>query len=125
MNAARNQADRRRAEAAGRRSEWLAAMVLQCKGFSILARRYKAPTGEIDLIARRGRLIAFVEVKTRADLDDAAGAVTPMARRRIGAAAAAFLARHPHLAQSDMRYDIMAVAGWRWRHVADAWREGD
>jgi putative endonuclease len=117
--------DRRRAEAAGRRSERLAALVLRAKGFSIIARRYKAPVGEIDLIARRGRLLAFVEVKARARLDDAAGAVTHTARRRIGAAAAAFLARHPHLAQSDMRYDIFAVAGWRWRHIASAWREGD
>lgn len=117
--------DRRRAEAAGRRSEWLAAMVLRCKGFSILARRYKAPVGEIDLIARRGGLLIFAEVKARASLDDAAGAVTYAARRRIAAAAAAFLARHPHLAQSDMRYDILAVAGWRWRHIPGAWREGD
>lgn len=125
MSARPEQRDRRRAEAAGRRSEWLAAMVLRGKGFSVIARRFKAPVGEIDLIARRGGLVVFAEVKARARLDDAAGAVTAAARRRIGAAAAAFLARRPHLAQFDMRYDIIAVAGWRWRHIPGAWREGE
>ncbi len=125
MSPRRDRNGRRRAETAGRRSERLAALVLRCKGFSIIASRYKAPVGEIDLIARRGGLVVFAEVKARGRLDDAASAVTPAARRRIGAAAAAFIARHPHLAQSDMRYDIIAVAGWRWRHIANAWREGD
>lgn len=114
--------DRRRAETAGRRAERFAHVLLRLKGFRILARRFKAGPGEIDLIARRGRLVAFVEVKARAQLDDALGAVSPRARRRIIAAADAYLARNPHLAECDLRYDIVAVAGARWRHVANAWR---
>jgi len=113
---------RRRAERSGRGAEQLAALLLRFKGFSVLARRFKAPVGEIDLVVRRGRLLVFVEVKARQSLDAATDAVSATTRRRIQAAADAFLARRPHLAQSDMRYDIIAVAGWRMRHIPDAWR---
>jgi putative endonuclease len=119
----RNSADRRRAENAGRRAEHLAAWFLRLKGFSILDRRFKAPNGEIDIVVKRGRLIAFVEVKARKSIDDALWAVTDRNRRRISAAAAAFSAHNPHLAQYDMRYDIVAVAGWRLRHIANAWQD--
>ncbi len=115
--------NRRRAERTGRIAEYLAALALIVKGFSILARRYKSPFGEIDIVARRGRLLVFAEVKARARLDDAAAAVSQTAWRRINGAAGAYLARHPHLAQCDMRYDIVAVAGPRVRHIRDAWRD--
>jgi len=114
---------RQRAERIGRRAEWLAAMLLRLKGFGVIARRYRAPSGEVDLIARRGNLLAFVEVKARASLDQAVFAVSTRNRRRVGAAAALFLARHQHLAKCDIRYDIVAVAGWRLRHIASAWRD--
>lgn len=114
---------RQRAERTGRAAEWLAAMALTLKGFSILARRRKTPAGEIDLIARRGPLIVFVEVKARAAFDDALFAVTPRTQQRISAAAALYLSRHPALAECAVRYDIIAVSGWRVRHVADAWRD--
>ena len=116
---------RRRAEKTGRRAEWAAAMLLRLKGFSILTRRWKTPAGEIDLVARRGRLIVFAEVKARMALDDAFHAVTPRARRRIGAAAALFFADRPHLADCGVRYDMILVAGLRMRHVPDAWRDGE
>ncbi|MHA7871336.1 MAG: YraN family protein [Hyphococcus sp.] len=119
------QAKRRRAETAGRRSETAAAILLRLKGFAILERRFKSPVGEIDIIAKRGRLVAFVEVKARSDMQTALEAVTPRARRRIVAAADAFLSRHPHLAECDCRYDIVVAAGWRLRHVSNAWRVGD
>ena len=119
----RARAERRRAETAGRRAERLAGLMLRLKGFSILARRFKSPVGEIDLVAKRGGLLVFVEVKARANRDDALYAVTPAVRRRVSAAADAYLARHPHLAASDMRYDIVAVCGWRLYHVKDAWRD--
>lgn len=114
---------RRRAEKSGRRSEWLAALWLQMKGFSILARREKTPGGEIDIVARRGKLIAFVEVKARADADAAILAVTAKAQRRICTAARMFLSRRRDLADCQIRYDIIAVAGWRIRHIANAWRD--
>lgn len=120
MSDAKRQAERR-----GRRAEIFAALLLTLKGYAILARRFKAPTGEVDLIARRGRLLIFVEVKARPTLDQALAAVPPRAWPRIAAGADAFLSRRPDLAQLDMRYDILAVAGWRWRHQPGAWRPGD
>ena len=116
---------RRRAEKAGRRSEHLAAFWLRLKGFSILAQREKTPGGEIDIVAKRGKLVAFVEVKARANADAAVMAVTAKARRRICTAARMFLARRRGLADCDVRYDIIAVAGWRIRHIVNAWRDGD
>lgn len=115
---------RRRAERSGRFAEIFAALLLTLKGYSILARRFRVGRGEIDLVARRGRLVAFVEVKRRASLDEAVFAVTPAARRRIEAAAKSFLSRRPALADADVRYDIIAVAGLRLRHLPGAWREG-
>ena len=80
--------------------------------------------GEIDVIARRGSLVVFAEIKARKNIDDAVLAVHQQARHRITAAAGLFLSKNPDLAYSTMRYDIIAIAGWRIRHVKDAWREG-
>lgn len=121
----RTAVQRKNAEAAGRRAELVAGCLLRLKGFTILARRFKTPVGEIDLVAKRGRRLIFVEVKARQTIEDALYAVTGQAERRISAAADMFLARHPSLAEYDMRYDIIAVAGWRMRHVADAWRDNE
>jgi len=115
--------DRRAAaERNGRRAERFAALLLALKGFRILARRFKASGGEIDIAARRGNLLVLAEVKTRADLDAAVLALTPAGRRRIEAAGQAFIARRPHLARLALRYDIIAVAGLKVRHLPDAWR---
>ncbi|MEM8936491.1 MAG: YraN family protein [Pseudomonadota bacterium] len=119
----RSAASRRRAERAGRVAEWIAAFVFIVQGFSILARRYKTPLGEIDLIAKRGRLLVFAEVKARKRLETALEAVGDADARRISDAASLFLAKRPDLAHSDMRYDILAVARFRLAHVKDAWRE--
>ena len=130
MNAPSNPANpftekRQNAERLGRRAEWLAAFILIMKGFSIVERRFKAAGGEVDIAARRGSLLVLVEVKARASLDEAVFAVTPKTRRRIEAAGRALLARRPRLAECALRYDIIAVSGWRVRHLADAWRESD
>jgi len=113
---------RRRAYRLGLRAEQLAALVLRCKGYRVLARRYRTPAGEIDLIARRGGTIAFVEVKARASMDAAADALTPGSERRIEAAADMWAGRH--LAGVDdyvLRFDLMLVAPWRWpRHIENA-----
>jgi len=102
-----------------------AGIVLRLKGFAIIAQRFKAPGGEIDLVAKRGRLLIFVEVKARASLDEALFAVTYANQRRISAAASLFLARKPRLADCDMRYDIFAISGLRWRHIKSAWLDDD
>ncbi len=118
-------AARAEAEKGGRRAEFLAALFLQLRGFSILARRYRSPAGEIDIAARRGDLLVLAEVKARGAFDDAVLAVTPRARKRIEAAGRMFLARRRGLEDCAVRYDIIAVSGWRIRHLPDAWRGSD
>jgi len=108
----------------GRRAEALAAWFLRLKGFSVLERRWSCPVGEIDLIARRGRLLLFVEVKARLDRVAALEALGARQRRRISRAAGAYLQRFPQLAQLDCRFDLIALRPWAWPdHVADAWRD--
>ncbi len=113
---------RRRAYRLGLRAEQLAALVLQCKGYRMLARRYKTPAGEIDLIARRGGTIAFVEVKARASLDAAAEALTTGSERRIEAAADMWAGRHLKTVDDYvLRFDLMLVVPWRLpRHIENA-----
>lgn len=98
---------RRRAELRGRRAEAIAAWFLRLKFYRILARRYRTPVGEIDLIARRGRTIIFVEVKQRASEAVGIEAVTARSRRRISRAAALWAAAHPAAAGFDHRFDIV------------------
>src|SRR5262245_63435169 len=93
----------------GLSAETRAAALLMAKGFRIVARRWKSPVGEIDLVARRRRLLVFVEVKARAAFDDAAEAVTERQRRRIVAAAQAWLARHGGDLDCDNRFDAVLV----------------
>ena len=115
---------RRRRERRGRYAESVAALFLRLRGFRIIARRYATPVGEIDLVAQRGPLLVFVEVKHRAGRIDALAALQPMQRARIARAAAAFLQRRPDLAACAVRFDLVATAPWRWpSHVVDAWRE--
>jgi putative endonuclease len=112
---------RKLAERRGRRSEWLAALWLMFKGYRILAMRYRTPAGEVDLIARRGTTVAFIEVKARRDDRAAVDAVTASAHRRIQAAATLWLARQPDAARLSLRFDIVAVMPGRWpRHFTDA-----
>ena len=114
---------RRRAYGRGRRAESLAAWWLRLKGYRIVARGFRAPPGEIDIIARRGRVLALVEVKARGDLAAAREAITPHQRRRIENAATIFLQHHPALAGLDLRFDVVLVAPrHRPHHMADAWR---
>src|SRR5436309_14306519 len=87
----------------GLSAESRAAALLIAKGFRILARRWRSPVGEIDIVARRRRLLVFVEVKARENLDDAAWSVTDRQRARIVAAAEAWLARYPDPRIRDIR----------------------
>lgn len=113
-------------ERAGRRAERLAGWWLRLKGFRVLATRWRSAVGEIDLIARCGDLVVFVEVKRRATLEDAAAAVTPAQRARVARAAEHFLARHPEHAGARLRFDAVLIAPWSSpRHVPDAWRGDD
>jgi putative endonuclease len=98
----------------GLSAESRAAALLVAKGYHIVARRFRSPVGEIDIVARRGRVLLFVEVKARARLDDAAEAVLPRQQRRIAAAAAAWLGNNPDDVSSDIRFDVVLVAP---RHI--------
>jgi putative endonuclease len=91
-------------------AEARAAAFLMAKGYRILAKRFRTPYGEIDLVARKRSLIAFIEVKARATLDDAAYAITPRQQRRIIDAAQAWLMTHPEHAEFDLRFDAMLIA---------------
>jgi len=111
----------------GRRAEFLAVWWLRLKGYAILARGWSrgrgTGAGEIDIVARRGRTLVFVEVKARPDLEQAAHALRPAQQQRIGRGALAFLAAHPVLVECDMRFDLILVSPWRWPcHISDAWR---
>lgn len=109
----------------GHHAETSAAWLLRLKGYRLLARRFKVPGGEIDLVARRGGTLVFVEVKARADFAVALEAITPSQQRRIATAARAWLARHPDHVGLTQRFDAVFVMPWRWpRHQAN-WFEMD
>src|SRR5579872_3549398 len=102
-------------------AESRAAAFLLAKGYRIVARRWKSPLGEIDIVARRRRVLVFVEVKARATLDDAAESVSPRQRRRIAAAAEIWLAQNPDESIQDIRFDAMLIApGKLPRHIPAA-----
>jgi putative endonuclease len=107
-------------------AESRAAVLLIAKGFRILARRWRSPVGEIDIIARRRGLLVFVEVKARETLDDAAWSVTERQRRRIIAAAEAWLAQNADDRIRDIRFDAILVAPGRIpRHIPAAFDASD
>lgn len=113
----------RMAHRLGLRAEMLAAMLLRLKGYRILAQRLKTPAGEIDMVARRGRSLAIVEVKARGEPGHAAEALQARQLRRLERAAAHFLGRNPALADLDLRFDVVLVVPFRLpRHLRDAWR---
>jgi len=94
----------------GLSAESKASAYLIAKGYRILARRFRTPYGEIDIVARRRNLLTFVEVKARATLDDAAWSVTPQQQQRIVAAAQFWLMTHPEHANFEMRFDAVLIA---------------
>ncbi|MEM6652875.1 MAG: YraN family protein [Pseudomonadota bacterium] len=115
--------DRRGAEKRGRYAEALSVLWLRLKGYSILATRLKLAVGEIDIIAQRGNVLAFIEVKFRTELATAQTAVTGKSWARIARAADVWTARHPSLSQLDWRYDLIAWSRRTWpRHYRDYWR---
>ena len=117
---------RRQAERRGHLGEWLCLWHLRLRGWRILARDWRCPAGEIDILARRGGVLAIIEVKSRAGVPDAAAIPSPRQRRRIARAAEAFLKGRPDLAGLALRFDLMQVAHLRLpRHQHAAWRADD
>ncbi len=114
---------RQAAEHLGHRAERRAATLLRLKGFRLIARRYRSPVGEIDILARRARMLVAVEVKARGDLTTAAHAIDKRQQVRIARATDHFLAANPSYAGHHIRFDAILVApGKLPRHIPDAWR---
>ena len=114
------------AERRGRFAETLCVWSLRLRGWKILARRLTGKrglgVGEIDIVAKRGKVIAFIEVKARARREDALDAVTGAQRLRTARAAEVFLARYPGGETCDIRFDVMTVTRGLPVHLEDAWR---
>lgn len=112
---------RQAAERRGRQAEWLAALYLRLYGWRIVAQRVRTPRGEVDLVARRGRTVAFVEVKARASEAELALAIDEWRFRRVAAAAETLIPHYCRKGESA-RLDLILVAPWRWpRHVTNVW----
>ena len=113
--------NRKEAEKQGRRAESLAALWLRLKGWRVIARRVRTPVGEIDLVVRRRRMVAFVEVKARGTADGAGLALDRHRLKRVAAAAEAVAPRFVR-AGDDMRIDALFIVPGRWpRHVENVW----
>ncbi|CAA6604798.1 conserved hypothetical protein [Rhodospirillaceae bacterium LM-1] len=110
----------------GRLAEEGAVWLLRLKGWRILERRFVtgrgSGAGEVDIIASKGGILAFIEVKARGDLATAAEAIEPRQQARIVRGAEAFLARHGELANLAVRFDAVLVGGGMMTHLQDAWR---
>jgi putative endonuclease len=116
--------NRQEAEKRGRGAETLACWYLRLKGWRILARRARVPGGEVDIIARRGRTLAFVEVKARSSEEAAAFALDSWRLRRVAVAAERLAPRYMR-AGDDIRLDALFVVPGRWpRHLVNVW-QGD
>lgn len=111
----------------GIRAERWAQAKLRLSAYGVLTQRYKTPFGEIDVVARRGKTLVYVEVKARASAHLALSAVSSQQQRRIVQAAQHFIAQYPEYAHHTMRFDVMCVVPrpfWLPHiiHVQDAWR---
>jgi putative endonuclease len=113
---------RREAEKRGRLAETWAAMYLRLKGWRILARRVRVPGGEVDIVARRGRILAFVEVKARPDAETAALALDRHRLRRVATAAERLAPRYMREGD-DVRIDALFIVRGRLpRHLPNVWQ---
>lgn len=112
---------RKAAEQRGHWGEWIAALWLMLHGWRILGRRVRSRSGEIDLIARRGKIIAFIEVKTRLRAEDLATAIDTWRMRRVVAATHALAHRYARPGDS-LRIDLILITPLRWPvHLPNVW----
>lgn len=124
-NLTNNQSDKkkRKAHRFGLRAELAARLLLRAKGYRILVSRHLTPYGEIDIVAERFGLLAFIEVKARPDATSGLYSITPAKQKHIAQAAEYFLGRHPGYGKRGMRFDLVLCRPFRLpRHIKDAWR---
>jgi len=111
---------KQKAHRKGHIAEWMAAQFLRLKGYQILESRYKTPVGEIDLLAKKGKSLVAVEVKSRHSLEDAAYSVTPHQKKRIERALLYYLTRKP--SPQSVRFDVVLLSPLKWPcHIQGAW----
>jgi len=114
--------NRQEAEKRGRGAETIACWYLRLHGWRILARRARVPGGEVDIVAKRGRTLAFVEVKARADMDSAAFALDEWRLRRVAVAAERLMSRYMD-GVDDVRIDAIFIVPFRWpKHLPNIWQ---
>ena len=124
---------RQRAYHYGMAAEKIAALFLRCKGYRIVAERYRNAYGEIDIVAVRGKTLVAVEVKARKSLTQCEETITPWKQQKIERAIQGLLAGHTSIggksaglaayAHHNIRFDVVWIAPWQWpRHIKDAWR---
>jgi len=114
--------NRREAEQRGRGAETLACWYLRLKGWRILARRARVPGGEVDIVARRGHTLAFIEVKARGSEEAAAFALDRYRLRRVAVAAERLTPKYMR-GGDDVRIDaLFVVPGKLPRHLANVWQ---
>jgi putative endonuclease len=102
----------------------MACAALTGDGWTVLGRRLRTPAGEVDAVAEKEGLLAFVEVKSRPRLAEAAASVSPRQRARLMAAAECLLAENPHWGAAGVRFDVLVVdARGAVRRIADAFRD--
>ena len=113
---------RQQAEKRGRGAETIAAMYLRMHGWRILARRARVPGGEVDIVAKRGRTLAFVEVKARGTDDAAAFALDEWRLRRVAVAAERLMPRYMD-GVDEVRIDAIFIVPFRWpKHLENVWQ---
>lgn len=115
---------RKRAERHGRRGEWIAALYLWLTGWRVVGQRVKTRKGEVDIVARRGRTVCFVEVKWRASQAELATAIDERRLRRVADAAQLIASRYARPGD-DQRIDVILITPWVWpRRIVNAWQPG-
>lgn len=104
-------------------AEYLCMWILRLKGHHILAHRYKTKVGEIDIVARKGNTLLFIEIKARPTLETGLTCITGKQRQRIQHAAEIFLSRNRKKDFNQIRFDVMVAVPWQFPyHLKDAWR---
>ncbi|MBL4741182.1 MAG: YraN family protein [Sneathiella sp.] len=107
----------------GRFAETVATLFLRLKGYHIVARGFRRPVGEIDIIARRGGVLIAIEVKQRQSLEKALQAIHAKQRRRVSRAMEAFIVSRPEFSHMDIRFDILLITSFFSKpvHLENAW----
>ena len=114
---------RKKAEKWGKTAELLAGAYLMLKGYKPQGYRIKTPVGELDLIMKKNKTLAFIEVKARKKTPYLLDSISEKQKRRILKSAAYWLSKRPDLAQNTLRFDVVLVSKWiHIKHIQNAFQ---